>query len=103
MIKNDYTAIREHLEEILTHLPLLPGVYLMKNTQGAILYVGKAKRLKNRVRSYFRSSGLPSARIASMVTQIADIEHIVTDSELEALILESTLIKKHLPPYNVLL
>ncbi len=99
----DYATTREHLEEILTHLPLLPGVYLMKNTQGAILYVGKAKRLKNRVRSYFRSSGLPSARIASMVTQIADIEHIVTDSELEALILESTLIKKHLPPYNVLL
>ena len=75
----------------------------MKDSAGSILYVGKAKVLRNRVRSYFSRSKLPSVRIATMVMQIADIEYIVTDSELEALILEATLVKKHQPPYNVLL
>jgi len=75
----------------------------MKDSAGGILYIGKAKVLKHRVRSYFSRSGLPSVRIATMVTQIAGIEYIVTDSELEALILEATLVKKHQPPYNVLL
>ena len=75
----------------------------MRDNSGEILYIGKAKRLRNRVRSYFSRSGLPSIRIATMVTQIVEIEYIVTDSELEALILEATLIKKHQPPYNVVL
>ncbi|MBD3309106.1 excinuclease ABC subunit UvrC [candidate division KSB3 bacterium] len=95
--------LSETLQETLQHLPLQPGVYLMKSAAGEILYVGKAKQLRHRVRSYFRLSGISSARIASMIPQIADIEYIVTDSELEALILEATLIKKHKPPYNVVL
>ena len=96
-------TLAANIQETLARLPLQPGVYLMRDAQTAILYVGKAKRLRHRVRSYFARSGLPSARIASMVTQIAEIEYIVTDSELEALILEATLIKKHRPPYNVVL
>ena len=91
-----------NIEETLQKLPAQPGVYLMKGADGTILYVGKAKRLKNRVRSYF-SASLPSARIATMVAQIAEIEYIATDSELEALILEATLIKKHKLHYNVVL
>ena len=91
------------VDEVLRNLPLQPGVYLMKDTHGSILYVGKAKRLRHRVRTYFTLSGIPSHRIATMVSQIADLEYIVTDSELEALILEATLIKKHRPPYNVML
>ena len=78
------------------------SIYKWKARYGG-LDVSEAKRLKQRVRSYFRAYGLPSLRIAAMVAQIADIEYIVTDSELEALILEATLIKKHLPPYNVVL
>ncbi|MCP4397393.1 MAG: excinuclease ABC subunit UvrC [bacterium] len=90
------------LQETLKNLPLQSGVYLMKGAEEQILYVGKAKRLKHRVRSYF-SKNVPSARIAAMVPQIAKIDYIVTDSELEALILEATLIKKHKPTYNVVL
>ena len=96
-------AIAQNLQETLQNLPLLPGVYLMKNAEKTILYVGKAKRLRNRVRSYFTKAALPSVRIATMVVQIAEIEYIVTDSEIEALILEATLIKKHKPQYNVIL
>jgi excinuclease ABC subunit C len=92
-----------NIEETLQKLPVQPGVYLMKGADGTILYVGKAKRLKHRVRSYFSSSRLPSVRIATMVLQVAEIEYIATDSELEALILEATLIKKHKPQYNVVL
>lgn len=91
------------VQETLQHLPFQPGVYLMKDAHDRILYVGKAKVLRHRVRSYFRLSGLPSTRIASMVSQIANIEYIVTGSELEALILEATLIKKHKPQYNIIL
>ncbi len=96
------TPVPANVQDTLQTLPLQPGVYLMKNDEGRILYVGKAKRLRNRVRSYF-SSELPSLRIATMVAQIAEIDYIVTDSEIEALILEATLIKKHKPHYNVVL
>ncbi len=96
-------SVAQNIQETLHNLPLLPGVYLMKNAEKAILYVGKAKRLRHRVRSYFTKSALPSVRIASMVMQVAEIEYIVTDSEIEALILEATLIKKHKPQYNVVL
>ncbi len=91
------------IEEKLVLLPDKPGVYIMKNTDGDILYVGKAIVLKNRVRSYFRSSGQANTKTKLLVSQIADFEYIVTDNEVEALILECNLIKKHKPKYNILL
>lgn len=87
------------LEDKLERLPDHPGVYLMRNAQGEIIYVGKAASLKNRVRSYFRGQQLP--RTAVMVSHIADLEYILTDNEVEALILECNLIKEHQPRYNV--
>ncbi len=89
------------LTEKLAHLPDQPGVYLMKDAQGKIIYVGKAVVLKNRVRSYFQSSRNHSPKVRSMVARIADLEYIVTASEMEALILECNLIKKHRPKYNI--
>lgn len=91
----------ELLRQKLSLLPDKPGVYLMKNTQGQIIYVGKAKVLKNRVRSYF--TGSHDGKTQQLVSQIADFEYIVTDSEVEALVLECNLIKKHDPKYNILL
>lgn len=89
------------LSEKLKTLPSSPGCYLMKNEKGVIIYVGKAKVLKNRVRQYFQKNGDHSRRIRQMIGDIRDLEWIATDSELEALILESNLIKKHHPTYNV--
>lgn len=85
----------------LRGLPDTPGCYIYKDEHGAILYVGKALSLRSRVRSYFRKSTKHSARIARMVSKIADLETISVDSELEALVLECNLIKEHRPPYNV--
>ena len=82
-------------------LPEKPGVYLMKNSLGEIIYVGKAKILKNRVRQYFRNSKNHSEKVKVMVKNIAEFEYIVTDSEMEALILECNLIKKYSPKYNI--
>lgn len=82
-------------------LPEKPGVYLMKNYLGEIIYVGKAKILKNRVRQYFRNSKNHSEKVKAMVKNIAEFEYIVTDSEMEALILECNLIKKYSPKYNI--
>jgi len=90
-----------NLQEKLKQLPAKPGVYLMKGKDGQILYVGKAVNLRNRVRSYFQKSRHMSPRIQMLVEQIADLEYIVTDSELEALILENNLIKEHTPWFNV--
>ena len=90
------------LEEKIGHLPLKPGVYQFKDARGNHLYIGKAKRLRNRVRSYFQDSGNHDGRIRVMVKKIHDLEVIVTDSEAEALILENTLIKKHHPRYNIM-
>ncbi|MCB2361893.1 excinuclease ABC subunit UvrC [Clostridium estertheticum] len=87
----------------LKTLPDAPGVYLMKNKLGEIIYVGKAKILKNRVRQYFKSSKNHSVKVMAMVKNIAEFEYIVTDSEMEALILECNLIKKYSPRYNILL
>jgi excinuclease ABC subunit C len=84
-------------------LPDKPGVYLMKNNLGEIIYVGKAKILKNRVRQYFQSSKGKSEKVKAMVSNIAEFEYIVTDSEMESLILECNLIKKYTPRYNILL
>ena len=82
-------------------LPDNPGVYLMKNNLGEIIYVGKAKNLKNRVRQYFRNSKNHSEKVRAMLKNIAEFEYIITDSEIEALILECNLIKKHSPKYNI--
>lgn len=84
-------------------LPDKPGVYLMKNSLGEVIYVGKAKILKNRVRQYFQNSKNHSEKVRVMVKNIAEFEYIVTDSEMEALILECNLIKKYKPRYNILL
>ena len=89
------------LAEKLALLPELPGVYLMKDASGKIIYVGKARILKNRVRQYFGQNKNHSAKVKAMVAHIVDFETIVTDSEIEALILESNLIKEHRPHYNI--
>lgn len=87
----------------IKNLPDKPGVYLMKNSLGEVIYVGKAKVLKNRVKSYFQKSKNRSEKVKVMVKNIAEFEYIVTDSEMEALILECNLIKKYSPKYNILL
>ena len=92
-----------HFEEELKKLPAKPGVYIMHDKDDAIIYVGKAISLRNRVRSYFRESTNKSPKIEKMVTKIARFEYIVTDSELEALVLENNLIKEHNPKYNTML
>lgn len=92
----------EHIESLLKNAPKSPGVYLFKDKKDVILYIGKAKVLRNRVRSYFR--GNPDSRdpkTQTMVNQIRDIEFIVTDSEVESLLLEANLVKEHRPRYNV--
>ncbi|MBD2018204.1 excinuclease ABC subunit UvrC [Microcoleus sp. FACHB-53] len=93
----------ERLEKRLKEIPTEPGVYLMRDSSDRILYIGKAKKLRVRVRSYFRESQKLSDRIAMMVRQIAEIEFIVTDTEAEALALEANLVKQHQPYFNVLL
>ena len=94
--------MNEVLETKLTNLPAQPGVYQFFNDKQSVIYVGKAKSLKNRVRSYFHSS-VTSAKTVALVSKIADFELIVTASEVEALILENNLIKKFKPRYNVTL
>lgn len=92
----------ERVQEILKNLPTKPGVYLHKNKDGKIIYIGKAKNLRNRVRSYFRTK-VDSIKTERLRQNIADIELIIVGSELEALLLENTLIKKHKPRYNIAL
>ncbi len=84
-------------------LPLQPGVYIMKNKSRDIIYIGKAKKLKNRVSQYFGSQNNHGEKVRAMVENVADFEYIITDSEFEALILECSLIKQHRPKYNILL
>lgn len=91
------------LDEALKNLPDHPGVYIMKNSDGEIIYIGKAISLKNRVRQYFQNSKNHSIKVSAMVSHIAEFEYILTDTEMEALILECNLIKKHKPRYNILL
>ncbi len=93
--------ISEKLQGILTTLPAKPGCYIYHNAEGTIIYVGKAISLKNRVRSYFHSDSSHDAKTRRLVREIVDIEWIVVGSELEALILEMNLIKKHRPKYNI--
>jgi excinuclease ABC, C subunit len=89
--------------EELKKMPDKPGVYIMKDETGKIIYVGKAVVLKNRVRQYFQASAVHSPKVQAMVARIKEFEYIVTDTELEALILECNLIKKHKPKFNILL
>jgi excinuclease ABC subunit C len=91
------------LQSKLAHLPEQPGVYLFKNQAGELLYIGKAARLSDRVRSYFQKGADPSPKTSLLVSQVADLETMVTRSELEALILESNLVKRHRPRFNVVL
>lgn len=94
--------MNKQLEEKLKLLPGMPGCYLYHDKNGEIIYIGKAKSLKNRVKSYFNKT-LEGAKLNVLVPQIANLEYIITNSEAEALILESHLIKKHQPKYNILL
>ncbi|MEQ8672232.1 MAG: excinuclease ABC subunit UvrC [Aggregatilineales bacterium] len=93
----------DHIQTILKNLPLKPGCYIMKDDTGKIIYIGKAKRLRMRVRSYFTESGPQDAKTIQMRGKVTDIEYIVTETEVQALILEETLIKEHKPRYNILL
>ena len=91
------------LREKSMKLPLTPGVYIMKNKQGKIIYIGKAKKLKNRVSQYFGSQNKHSVKVRKMVENVDDFDYILTDSEFEALVLEASLIKQNQPKYNILL
>ena len=95
------SEIRKALDEKLSTLPTSPGVYQFKNTHGRVIYVGKAKNLRNRVRSYFRNQQQLFGKTLVLVSHIADFEVIITSSEVEALILENNLIKELKPRYNV--
>jgi len=91
------TALRQKLAQV----PARPGCYLFRDAAGEVLYVGKAEVLRHRVRSYFQEGGTPHPRTRAMVARVADVETVVTDSPVEALLLECNLIKRHRPPYNV--
>ena len=84
-------------------LPLEPGVYIMKDKSGKVIYIGKAKMLKNRVSQYFGSDKNHSLKVCRMVMNVDDFDYIITDSEYEALVLENSLIKQNKPKYNILL
>lgn len=92
-----------NIDEELKNLPAKPGVYIMKNSDDEIIYVGKAISLKNRVRQYFQKGNNQGAKVRAMISHIKEFEYIIVDNEVEALILESNLIKKHKPKYNILL
>lgn len=91
------------LREKAMKLPLTPGVYIMKNSKGKIIYIGKAKKLKNRVSQYFGSQNGHSVKVRKMVENVDDFDYILCDSEFEALVLEASLIKQNMPKYNILL
>ena len=95
--------LNEKIEKRLASLPKTPGVYLMHDKNGEVIYVGKARNLTNRVRQYFSRLNSKQAKVAAMVSQIDDFEYIMTDTEIEALILEANLIKQYKPYYNVLM
>ncbi|MBD2339887.1 excinuclease ABC subunit UvrC [Calothrix sp. FACHB-156] len=105
MTKSSPTLVKdpERLESRLAEIPPEPGVYFMRDESDRIIYIGKSRKLRSRVRSYFRDGYNKSDRIATMVKQVAEIEFIVTDTEAEALALEANLIKQHQPYFNVLL
>ena len=97
---------QEHIKRLrrkAMKLPLHPGVYIMHDRSGKIIYIGKAKALKNRVSQYFGSEKNHDSKVRQMVAHVEDFEYILTDSEFEALVLECSLIKQHMPKYNILL
>ena len=94
---------KEELREKANDLPLLPGVYLMMDKTGKVIYVGKAKKLKNRVSQYFQDTASHNEKTRAMVSQVDHFDTIFVSSEFEALILENSLIKRHQPRYNILL
>jgi excinuclease ABC subunit C len=89
------------IEKKLKNLPARPGVYIMRGRNNVVLYIGKAKDIKNRVRSYFRNSHDDRYAVRFLASKVSDIDYIVTSSEKEALLLEDTLIKRHKPKYNI--
>ena len=93
----------DQLKEKALSLPLAPGVYIMRDKSDKVIYVGKAKKLKNRVCQYFQDTGSHTAKTRLMVSHIDHFDVIVAASEFEALVLECSLIKRHLPKYNILL
>lgn len=93
----------ERFDARLDTVPMSPGVYLMKDASGSVIYVGKAKLLRNRLRSYFGGGRITHPKVAAMVSHVADFEYVVVGSETEALLLESNLIKRYMPQYNILL
>ena len=95
------TDIKSALFEKAGLLPLVPGVYLMKNKAGSVIYVGKSKALKNRVSSYFAPYADHNLKTAKMVGNVADFEVFCTSTEIEALVLENKLIKQYMPKYNI--
>ena len=94
---------KDELKEKANDLPLSPGVYLMMDKTGKVIYVGKAKKLKNRVSQYFQDSASHTAKTRQMVSQVDHFDTIFVTSEFEALVLENSLIKRHMPRYNILL
>ena len=94
--------MNQKISEVLATLTDRPGVYMMKSADGAVIYVGKAKNLKNRVKSYFLNAGGHDVKTEALVSNIDEIEYIITASEHEAFILENSLIKKHRPRYNIM-
>ncbi len=101
-VKKESPAPKTHLLQKVNNLPKLPGVYLMKNTAGNVIYIGKAASLRKRVKSYFAAAPRDSRTLSRfLVPKVRDVDFIVTNSEKEALILENTLIKKHKPKYNI--
>ena len=93
---------KDELREKANDLPLVPGVYLMMDKTGKVIYVGKAKKLKNRVSQYFQGGSGHNAKTKLMVSQVDRFDTIFVSSEFEALILENSLIKRHMPRYNIL-
>ena len=99
----DMNSRLPYLRNKTAQLSLSPGVYIMKNSKGEIIYIGKAKKLKNRVMSYFREGAEHNPKVQAMVDHVYDYDFITTASEFEALVLECNLIKQHKPKYNILL
>ena len=93
----------EELKAKALTLPMEPGAYIMKNEAGTVIYVGKAKKLKNRVSQYFQDSASHNIKTRQMVAQVDRFDTIFVTSEFEALVLENSLIKQHMPRYNILL
>ena len=91
------------IKEKIGHVPVSPGIYIMKGAKERVLYVGKAKNLRSRLRSYFQNSSSLDDRKSKMVQDVRDVDYIVAANELEALVLEANFIKKTKPPYNIIL